>query len=109
MKQGLRKAASCNRYRSEIRIELKDNNLDCRIDPTFRNYNRVFVLSFKNGDNDPTRNYFDEHYMSLVEMKNVNALIKNKSFFDQPIKDKPETYEKPVEMLLKMIIQQEIY
>ena len=47
--------------------------------------------------------------MSLVEMKNVNALIKNKSFFDQPIKDKPETYEKPVEMLLKMIIQQEIY
>ena len=47
--------------------------------------------------------------MSLVEMKNVNALIKNKSFFDQPIKDKPETYEKPVEMLLKMIIQQDIY
>ena len=25
------------------------------IDPTFRDINRRFVLSFKNGDNDPTR------------------------------------------------------
>ena len=27
------------------------------IDPTFRSVNRLFVLLFKNGDNDPTRNY----------------------------------------------------
>ena len=47
--------------------------------------------------------------MPLVEIKNVNALIKNKPFFDQPVKKKTETYEKLVEMLLKMVIQQEIY
>ena len=30
------------------------------IDPMFKNINRLFVLSFKYGVDDPTRNYFDE-------------------------------------------------
>ena len=28
------------------------------IDPTFRNISRLFDLSFRNDDNDPSRNYF---------------------------------------------------
>ena len=52
------------------------------IDPTFRNINTLFVLLFKNGDNDPTRNYFDKYYMPLIESKYFNALIDNKPFFD---------------------------
>ena len=48
------------------------------IDPTFRNINRLFVLSFKNGDDDPTSNSFDEYYMLLVEIKDFNALIDSK-------------------------------
>ena len=31
------------------------------IDPTFRNVNRLFVLSCKNGDNDHKRNSFDKY------------------------------------------------
>ena len=55
---------------------------------------RLFVLSFKNGDDDPTRNSFDEYYIPLVvEIKDVNALIDNKQFFDQPVKHKQEAYE----------------
>ena len=50
-------------YRSEITTQTKNNNLDYLIDPTFANINRLFVLSFKNGDNDPTRNSFDKYYM----------------------------------------------
>ena len=46
LNQGFRKTASLNRYRYEIRTELKDNNLHCIIDPTFRNFQRLFVLSF---------------------------------------------------------------
>ena len=30
--------------------------------------------------------------MSLVKKKDFNALIDNKTFFDQPVKDKQETY-----------------
>ena len=73
-------------------------DLDYMIDPTFRKINRLFVVSFKNGDNDPTRDYFDKYYMSLVEIKDFDVFIYNKPFFDQHIKRKQETYEKLVEM-----------
>ena len=56
------------------------------------------LLSFKNGDDDPAKNYFDEYYMPLVEIKDFNALINNKPFFDHPVKSKQEAYEKLVEM-----------
>ena len=46
--------------------QLQNNNLDYTIDPTFRNTNRLFVLSFKNGDNNPTRNSFNKYYILLL-------------------------------------------
>ena len=54
----------------------------------FRNINRLFALSFKNGNDDPTRDSFVKYYMPLVEIKDFNALIDNKSFFDQSVKNK---------------------
>ena len=84
--------------RSETRTEPQSNNLDCMIDQMFRNINMLFSHSFKNGGDDPTINYFDKYYMPLFEIKYFNALINNKPFFDQPIKNKQETYEKLVEM-----------
>ena len=99
IKQGLKRTISWNKYRSEITTQPKNNNLNYLIDPTFRNINRLFVLSFKNGDNDPKRNSFDKYYMPLVEIKDFNALTDNKSFFDQPIKNKQEAYKKLAEMM----------
>ena len=48
----------------------------------------MFVLSSKNGSNDPTRNSFSKYYMPSVEIKDFNSLIDNKPFFDQPAKKK---------------------
>ena len=36
--------------------------------------------------------------MPLVEIKDFNALIDNKPFFEQPVKNKQEAYGKPIEM-----------
>ena len=50
--------------------------------------------------------------MPLVEIKDFNVLIDNKSFFDQPIKNKQESYEKLIKMKKKKKkkkTQQEIY
>ena len=58
----------------------------------------MFVLSLKNGDGDPTRNYFDGYYMPLVEIKDLSALIDNKPFFDHTVKNKQEAYEQLIEM-----------
>ena len=97
IKQGFKRTISWDKYRSEITNQPKNNNLDYLIDKTFRNINRLFVLSFKNGNNDPTINSFDRYYIPLVELIS-NVLINYKPFFDQPVKNKQEAYEKPVEM-----------
>ena len=104
IKQGFKRTTSRNKYRSEIATRPKNNNLDCLINPTLRNTNRLFVLSFKNGNTDPKRNYFDKYYMPLVEIKDLNTLIDNKPLFDQPVKNKQEAYEKLIEMTKMMII-----
>ena len=53
----------------------------------------MFVLSFKNCNDSLTRDFFDECYISLVEIKDFNVLINNKPFFDHPVKNKQEVYE----------------
>ena len=67
-------------------------------DPRFRNINSLLVYPFKKGGNYPTRDFFNKYYMILVEIKDLNALIDNKPFFDEPVKHKQELYEEPVEM-----------
>ena len=72
--------------------------MDYLIDLTFRNINRLFVLSFKNGNDDPTRYSLDKYYMPLVEIKEFNALIDNNQFFDLPVKKRSR---KPMKNLSK--------
>ena len=57
-----------------------------------------FVRNVKNDNNDPTRDYFDQYYIPLVGIKDFKALIDNKPFFDQPVKNKQEAYEKIIEI-----------
>ena len=64
------------------------------LDLTLMNINSLLVLSFKNGDKDPTRDSFNEYYVPLLEIKDFNALIDNNSFFNHSSKNKQEAYEK---------------
>ena len=50
----------------------------------YLNINRLFVLSFKNGNDDPMRDSFDNYYIPLGEIKDFNALIDNKPFLIGP-------------------------
>ena len=52
----------------------------------------MFALLFKNNNDDPTKNYFDEYYMASAEIKDFNTLIDNKPFFDQPVTNKHEAF-----------------
>ena len=82
IKQGRKRITSWSKSRSEITTQPKNNNLDYLIDPTFRSINRLFLLSFKNGNDNLRRDSFDLYCMALVEIKYFNALIDNKPFFD---------------------------
>ena len=98
IKQIFKRTISWNKYRSAITTQPKNDNLEYVIDPTFRKIKRLFVLLFKNGNSDPTRDSFNIYYMLLVEIKNFNTLINNEILFHQPVKNKQDSYEKIIEM-----------
>ena len=58
---------------------------------------RLFVLSLKNSDTDPTK-ISKKYYMPFLEIKDFNALYHSRIFFDQPEKNnkKQEADEKLV-------------
>ena len=68
-------------YRPEMSIQSENNNLNYLIDLTFTNVNRLFAISFENGDD---RTYFFKYYTPSV----LTLLQKNKG----------EIYEKVIEM-----------
>ena len=55
-------------------------------------------ISFENGNEDHPINSFNKYYMSLVEIKDFNALIDNKQFRQLVKKNKQEAYENLTEM-----------
>ena len=97
-KQGFKRIISWKKCRSEVTTQPKNNNLDYLIDPIFKNINRLFVLSFKMVMVILKKNSFHNHSIPSVEIKDFNALFDNKPFFDQPVKNKQEAYEKLIEM-----------
>ena len=76
-------------------IQPQNNNLNYLIDPTLKNVNRLFVLSFsrKNLGNDK-RDSFSHFSVPNIEIADFNVLIDGKSYFDLPVKNEEETYEK---------------
>ena len=75
--------------------QTKNNNLNHLIDHTFTNVNRLFVLTFENKDDITS---FSKYYLPKVEIKEFNALIDGKPFFEIPVKNKEEVYEAIIEI-----------
>ena len=83
-----------NKYRSQMTIQAKNNNLNYLTDPTFTNFNRLFVLPFTRNDTCNYRNVFSHYYVPDAEIKYFNVLIDGKSFFDLPVKMKKKLTKK---------------
>ena len=97
LKTGFKRTIKWNKYRSQMTAQPQDN-LNYLIDPTFTNVKRLFVLSFSRNNNTDNRDSFSDYYVPNVEIKDFNVLIDGKSFFDLPVKNEEETYEKIIEM-----------
>ena len=98
LKSGFKGSIKWNKYRSQMTIQPKNNNLNYLINPTFTNVNRLFVLSFARTILDDKRDSFSHFYVPNVEIKEFNVLIDGKSFFDLPVKNEEEPYEKIIAM-----------
>ena len=76
LKTGFNRTIKWNKYRSEMSNQTR-NNLNCLIDPTVTNVDRLFVLFFEN-ENDRTS--FSNYYVPKI--KDFNVLIDGKPFFE---------------------------
>ena len=106
LKTGFKRTIKWNNYRSQMNIQPQNNNLNYLIDPTFKNVNRLVVLSFQRiaGENNTTKDYrdsFSHYYVPNVRIKDLvlnNLLIDGKGFFDVPVKNEEEAFEKIIDM-----------
>ena len=98
LKSGFKRTIKWNKYRSQMTIQPQNNNLNYLIDPTFTNVNRLFVLSFSRNNNTDSRYSYSNYYVPKVKINDFNVLIDGKSFFDLPVKNEEEAYEKIIKM-----------
>ena len=98
LKTGFKRTIKWNKYRSQMTVQSNNNNRNYLIDPTFTNVNRLFVLSFMRNNVGNNRDSFSHYYLPNVEIKDFNVLIDGKSFFDLPVKNEEEIYEKIIKM-----------
>ena len=76
--------------------EAINNNLNILLYPTFTNVNRLFVLAYGQNNND--RESFSRFYLPNVMVKDYNGIIDKLAFFDLPIKNEEEAYEKIIDI-----------
>ena len=98
LKTGFKRTIKWNKYRSQMSIQPQNNNLNYLIDLTFTNVNRLFVLSFPRNNNTDSRYSFSDCYVPKVKVHDFNVLTDGKSFFDLPVKNDEEAYEKIIDM-----------
>ena len=79
-----------------------NNNLNYLIDPSFTKVNRLFVLSFEkieeNNVKKDHRDSFSYYYVPTVTIKDFMMETDVKTFFDLPVKNEEEFYEKIIDM-----------
>ena len=98
LKWGYKRTMKWNKYRSQMTIQPQNNNLNYLIDLTFTNVNRLFVLPFTRTNIHDYRNSFSHYYVPDTEIKDFNVSIDWKRFFDLPVKNEEEAYEKTMDM-----------
>ena len=95
LKSGFKREIEWNKYRSQMTTEAINNNLNILIDLTFTNVNRLFVLAYQTADD---RQSFSQFYLPKVMVKDFNVIIDKLAFFDLPIKNEEEAYEKIIDI-----------
>ena len=98
LKSGFKRTIKWSKYRSQMTIEPQNNNFNYLIDSTFINVNRLFVLWFTRNNAGDNRDSIWHYYVPNVKIKDFNVLIEGKSFFDLPVKNEEEAYEKIIEI-----------
>ena len=79
LKSGFKRTFNWNKYQSDPKTYAQNRYLNQLVNPSFQGINRLFVLSFEieNG-----RTSYSNYYLPEVKIKDYNAVIDGKNFFD---------------------------
>ena len=94
LKEGFSIDVYWDRYRSQMTNQ-KAGLINYLIDPTIDNLSRLFVLAYENEDG---RSDFKNYYLRTRKITDYNVLIDQQPFFELPIRNKKETYERIVDV-----------
>ena len=83
LESGFRKTISRNKYYPKFKKFPQNRYLNYFIDSIFQGVNRLFVLPF---ENKTDREVHIKYYHPTEEIKDFNAVIDGRNFFNQPIK-----------------------
>ena len=89
LKSGFKRIISWNKYLAKPELLAQNASLNHLIELNFQGLNILFVLAF---ENDAQR-ISKKRYIPNVEIKDYNAMIDGKNFFDQPVKNDKVTYK----------------
>ena len=90
LKSGFKSTINWNKYESKVPVQAPNPYLDFLINPSFQGVNRLFVLSLENNE---ARTVDTKYYLPIVEIKDYNAMINGRNFFDQPVRNNLITYD----------------
>ena len=90
LKSDFKRTISWNKYLPKPELLPRNPNLNHLIKPSFQAVNRLFVLAF---ENDAQITIKEIYCIPNAEIKDCNAMIDGKNFFDQTVKNNKVTYE----------------
>ena len=82
LKSGFKRTISWNKYPAKPESLAQNANLNHLIELSFQWIKRLFVLAF---ENNARRISNKRYYLANVEIKDYDAMIHGKNFFDQPV------------------------
>ena len=62
------------------------------LDPSFQGVNRLFVMTYSRGNNQPTRNGQRKYYLPRIDLEKYNVIIDGRNFYDNPVESDTEKY-----------------
>ena len=100
--KGFQRSIYWNEYKTK---EKEENGVDnifkyISLDPSFQGVNGLFVMAYKKGNNQPTKDDRRKYYLPRIDFKKYNVIIDGQNFYDNPI----ESYNEKYRELKKIII-----
>ena len=92
--KGFQRSIYWNEYKTKEINENADANVFkyINLDPSFQGVNRLFVMAYNRGNNQPTRNGQQKYYLPRIDLEKYNVIIDGRNFYDNPIESDIEKY-----------------